>query len=61
MPLANYLADAVIAPVVMLRGEALLEDPAVLGIATETRVQASEQSHECRYHGARAFAVSSLL
>lgn len=33
-----YLADAAIAPAVMLRGKAILEDPAALGIATETAV-----------------------
>lgn len=33
-----YLADAAIAPAVMLRGKALLDDPAALGIATETAV-----------------------
>jgi predicted AAA+ superfamily ATPase len=33
-----YLADAAIAPAVMLRGKAMLEDPAALGVATETAV-----------------------
>jgi len=33
-----YLADAAIAPAVMLKGKTLLEDPAALGIATETAV-----------------------
>jgi uncharacterized protein len=33
-----YLADAAIAPAVMLRGKTLLEDPAALGVATETAV-----------------------
>jgi uncharacterized protein len=33
-----YLADAAIAPAVMLRGKALLDDPAALGVATETAV-----------------------
>ena len=33
-----YLADAAIAPAVMLKGKALLEDPAALGVATETAV-----------------------
>ena len=33
-----YLADAAIAPAVMLRGKALLEDAAALGVATETAV-----------------------
>lgn len=33
-----YLADAAIAPAVMLRGKAILEDPTALGIATETAV-----------------------
>lgn len=33
-----YLADAAIAPAVMLRGKSLLEDPAALGTATETAV-----------------------
>jgi uncharacterized protein len=33
-----YLADAAIAPAVMLRGKALLEDSAALGVATETAV-----------------------
>ena len=33
-----YLADAAIAPAVMLKGKALLQDPAALGIATETAV-----------------------
>lgn len=33
-----YLTDAAIAPAVMLRGKALLEDPAALGRATETAV-----------------------
>jgi predicted AAA+ superfamily ATPase len=33
-----YLADAAIAPAVMLKGKAILEDPAALGIATETSV-----------------------
>jgi predicted AAA+ superfamily ATPase len=31
-----YLADAAIAPAVMLKGKAILEDPAALGVATET-------------------------
>jgi hypothetical protein len=29
-----YLAGATIAPAMMLRGKALLEDPAALGVAT---------------------------
>lgn len=33
-----YLADAAIAPAVMLKGKALLEDAAALGVATETAV-----------------------
>lgn len=33
-----YLADAAIAPAVMLKGKAILEDAAALGIATETAV-----------------------
>lgn len=33
-----YLADAAIAPAVMLKGKAILEDPAALGVATETAV-----------------------
>jgi predicted AAA+ superfamily ATPase len=33
-----YLADAAIAPAVMLKGKAILEDPTALGIATETAV-----------------------
>ncbi|MBK9441666.1 MAG: ATP-binding protein [Comamonadaceae bacterium] len=33
-----YLADAAIAPAVMLKGKTLLEDPAALGVATETAV-----------------------
>lgn len=33
-----YLADAAIAPAVMLKGKAMLEDPAALGVATETAV-----------------------
>lgn len=33
-----YLADAAIAPAVMLRGKAILEDAAALGVATETAV-----------------------
>lgn len=33
-----YLADAAIAPAVMLKGKALLEDSAALGVATETAV-----------------------
>jgi predicted AAA+ superfamily ATPase len=33
-----YLADAAIAPAVMLKGKAMLEDPTALGIATETAV-----------------------
>jgi predicted AAA+ superfamily ATPase len=33
-----YLADAAIAPAVMLKGKAVLEDPAALGVATETAV-----------------------
>ncbi|MGC4078074.1 MAG: ATP-binding protein [Rubrivivax sp.] len=33
-----YLADAAIAPAVMLRGKTVLEDPAALGVATETAV-----------------------
>ena len=33
-----YLADAAIAPAVMLKGKALLDDPAALGVATETAV-----------------------
>lgn len=33
-----YLADAAIAPAVMLRGKGILDDPAALGIATETAV-----------------------
>lgn len=33
-----YLADAAIAPAVMLKGKAILENPAALGIATETAV-----------------------
>ncbi|TSE26723.1 AAA domain protein [Tepidimonas sediminis] len=33
-----YLADPAIAPAVMLRGKAMLEDPTALGVATETAV-----------------------
>jgi len=33
-----YLADAAIAPAVMLKGKAILEDPQALGVATETAV-----------------------
>ena len=33
-----YLADAAIAPAVMLKGKGLLDDPAALGVATETAV-----------------------
>ncbi len=33
-----YLADAAIAPAVMLKGKAILEDPAALGVATEAAV-----------------------
>lgn len=33
-----YLADAAIAPAVMLKGKAVLEDPGALGVATETAV-----------------------
>ena len=33
-----YLADAAIAPAVMLKGKSILEDPAALGVATETAV-----------------------
>lgn len=33
-----YLADAAIAPAVMLKGKTLLDDPAALGVATETAV-----------------------
>ena len=33
-----YLADAAIAPAVMLKGKTILEDPAALGVATETAV-----------------------
>lgn len=33
-----YLADPAIAPAVMLKGKAILEDPAALGVATETAV-----------------------
>jgi uncharacterized protein len=33
-----YMADAAIAPAVMLKGKALLEDPTALGVATETAV-----------------------
>jgi predicted AAA+ superfamily ATPase len=33
-----YLADPAIAPAVMLRGKALLDDPAALGVAAETAV-----------------------
>jgi uncharacterized protein len=33
-----YLADAAIAPAVLLKGKAVLEDPAALGVATETAV-----------------------
>jgi len=33
-----YLADAAIAPAVMLKGKTMLEDPTALGIATETAV-----------------------
>lgn len=33
-----YLADAAIAPAVMLKGKAILEDPSALGVATETAV-----------------------
>ena len=33
-----YLADAAISPAVMMRGKSILEDPAALGIATETAV-----------------------
>jgi predicted AAA+ superfamily ATPase len=33
-----YLADAAIAPAVMMKGKRLLEDPAAMGVATETAV-----------------------
>ncbi|HEY7805000.1 MAG TPA: ATP-binding protein [Orrella sp.] len=33
-----YLSDAAIAPAVMLKGKSMLEDPAALGVATETAV-----------------------
>lgn len=33
-----YLADPAIAPAVMLKGKSILEDPAALGVATETAV-----------------------
>ena len=33
-----YLADAAIAPAVMLKGRSILDDPAALGVATETAV-----------------------
>lgn len=33
-----YLADAAIAPAVLLKGKAVLEDPVALGVATETAV-----------------------
>jgi predicted AAA+ superfamily ATPase len=33
-----YLADAAIAPAVMLKGKTILDDPAALGVATETAV-----------------------
>ena len=33
-----YLADAAIAPAVMLKGKALIDDPAALGLATETAI-----------------------
>jgi uncharacterized protein len=33
-----YLADAAIAPAVMLRGKAMMDDPTALGVATETAV-----------------------
>ena len=33
-----YLADAAIAPAVMLKGKAILEDPAALGVASDTAV-----------------------
>jgi hypothetical protein len=33
-----YLADAAIAPAVMLKGKAILEDPTALGVATEAAV-----------------------
>jgi uncharacterized protein len=33
-----YLADAAIAPAVLLKGKSLLEDPTALGVATETAV-----------------------
>lgn len=33
-----YLADAAIAPAVMLKGKSLIEDPVALGVATETAV-----------------------
>lgn len=33
-----YLADAAIAPAVMLKGKSVLDDPAALGVATETAV-----------------------
>ena len=33
-----YLTDAAIAPAVMLKGKSILEDPAALGVATETAV-----------------------
>lgn len=33
-----YLADAAIAPAVMLKGKAILEDAAALGVATESAV-----------------------
>lgn len=33
-----YLADAALAPAMMLKGKAILEDPAALGVATETAV-----------------------
>jgi predicted AAA+ superfamily ATPase len=42
-----YLADAAIAPAVMLKGKSLLEDPGALGVATETAVF----KHLCAYYG----------
>lgn len=33
-----YLADAAIAPAVLLKGKSLLDDPAALGVATETAI-----------------------
>lgn len=33
-----YLADAAIAPAVMLKGKSIIDDPAALGVATETAV-----------------------